>query len=198
MEDSASLRDNAPPTLLALKRAVSLTDFSHLAAAQSSIWQATAYNDVLHGGRLEKVRVVIVPAGGITSADINDDLKSYLQQHALPGLSICVDDFEAQLFDITVTARIDTAAFKPAQVQSDIEDALTENFNLKKRKLGAHLYLSEVYKIVEAVQGVENSICLLNDDESLKVISARNRSTVVYLDTAAGSTLALSTEAHQP
>jgi len=44
MEDMVSLRDNAPSTLLALERAVSLSDFSHLAAAQSSIWQARAHS----------------------------------------------------------------------------------------------------------------------------------------------------------
>ena len=51
MEDVASLRENAPPTLLALERAASFSDFSHLAAAQSSVWQARTYTRILHAGR---------------------------------------------------------------------------------------------------------------------------------------------------
>jgi predicted phage baseplate assembly protein len=198
MEDSSSLRDNAPPTLLALQRAVSLADFSHLASAQSSIWQAKAYNEVLHGGRSEKVRVVIVAAGGVSSNDIKKELKNYLQQQALPGVLVCVDDFVPALFDLTVTIRVDSSAYNPAQVQSAVSSALTDHFALKNRALGAHLYLSEAYKVVEAVEGVENSICLLNDDERLKVITATDQSMVIYLDSAAGSTLSIAAEEYQP
>ena len=83
MEDLNSLRENAPPTLLTLERAVSLLDFSHLASAQSSVWQAMAYNDVMHEGRMERVTVVIVPAGGAISDGIKKDVRSFLQKHAL-------------------------------------------------------------------------------------------------------------------
>ena len=75
------------------------------------------------------------------------------------------------------------------------------HFTLRNRGLGTHLYLSEVYKVVEGVNGVENSICVLNDDESLKVIEAVDASTVIYLDTetpVTPSSLIVTVEEYQP
>ena len=76
-----------------------------------------------------------------------------------------------------------------------------DHFALKNRKLGENLYLSEVIKIVEAVQGVENSICVLNEEEGLAVIEANSESTVVYLDTNADenpSILIVTAEEYHP
>ncbi len=198
MEGLTSLRVNAPPTLLALERAVSLSDFSHLAAAQSSIWQAQAYSQILQGGRMQSVRVVIVPAGGVSSEDIESDIKKFLQKHALPGVQVSVSNFETVLFDLMITVRVNSDEFIPAEVRTAVTSALTNHFTLRNRKLGEYLYLSEIYKIVEGVHGVENSICVLNNDENLKVIEAVNQSTVIYLDPDAGSSLAVTAEEYLP
>ncbi len=185
MEDAISLRENAPPTLLALERAVSLSDFSHLAAAQSSVWQARAYSQISHGGRAERVAVVIVPAGGIQSAQIRKTIRSFLQKHALPGVQVSVDPFVEERVSLSLTVRVKTDEFVADEVQKAVATALVDHFTLQNRKLGEHLYLSEVYKVVEGVRGVENSICVLNEDESLQIVTATNESTVVYLDTEA-------------
>lgn len=188
MEDISSLRENAPPTLLALERAVSLSDFSHLAAAQSSIWQAKAYSEILHGGRTESVRVVIVPAGGVTSEAVEDEVQAFLQKHAMPGVQITVDDCIRVRFSLSITLRIKLDAYVAADVENAVFTALLEHFALKNRKLGENLYLSEVYKVVEFIEGVENSICVLNNDQQLSVIQAEDDSTVIYLDTEAKGT----------
>jgi predicted phage baseplate assembly protein len=201
MESVASLRENAPSTMLALERAVSLSDFSHLAAAQRSVWQAKAYSQILHGGRTESVKVVIVPAGGVHSPEINDALCSFLQKHVLPGVQVTVDDCVKKRFDLSIIVRIKTDEFIGEEVEKAVASAVADHFTLKNRKLGEHLYLSEVYKIVEGVQGVENSVCVLNYKENLQVIKAKNESTVVYLDTGADenpSALKVTHEAYSP
>jgi len=195
MEDMASLRENAPSTLLALERAVSLSDFSHLAAAQSSIWQAKAYSPILHEGRMESVKVVIVPADGVTSEEIEGDIEDFLQKHALPGVQVTVDHFESVLFDLSVKVRVKTNEFIAEEVEKAVMTALKDHFTLQNRKLGQPLYLSEVYKVVERVKGVENSICEIfaqslesdvpEEKKALQVIKAGDESTVVYLDTDA-------------
>jgi len=185
MEDITSLRENAPPTLLSLERAVSLSDFSHLATSQSSIWQAKAYSQVLYGGRMESVRVVIVPAGGVKSSTINESIRSFLQNYATTGVLVTVDDFIESLFDLDITLRIVTDAFIAEEVEAAVTIALKDHFSLKNSKLGQHFYLSEVYKIVESIKGVENSICVLNSTKNLQVIKAENQSTVIYLNTEA-------------
>jgi hypothetical protein len=198
MEDMASLRENAPSTLLAFERAVSLSDFSHLAAAQSSVWQAKAYSQILHGGRTESVKVVIVPADGVTSEDIENDIENFLQKHALPGVQVTIDPFVEKRFSLSVTVRVKIDEFVAEEVEKAVASALSDHFTLKNRKLGEHLYLSEVYKVVESVQGVENSICVLNNDDNLQLIRAENEKTVVYLDTDAGSTLTVTAKEYLP
>lgn len=191
MEDVASLRENAPSTLLALERAVSLSDFSHLAAAQSSVWQAKAYSQILHGGRTEIVKVVIVLADGVTSQDINETIGSFLQSHALPGVQVQPEDFEPLRFGVKAIVRVKPDEFIAEDVVKEVISALSDHFTLKNRKLGEHLYLSEVYKVVEGVKGVENSICEIyvvpmeNDASDVEggssVIVAGDESTVIYL-----------------
>ncbi len=198
MESLTSLRENAPPSLLALERAVSLSDFAHLSTSQSGIWQARAYNEVLHGGRIEIVKVIIVPAGGVKADETKKELTRFLQQHSLPGVQVLVGDFISRLFDLTVTIRVDSDAYILSEIEDAVEIALIDHFTLSRRKLGEQLYLSEIYKIVEAVEGVENSICVLDESEQLKVIKAENLSTVIYLDTDADSNLLVNAEAYQP
>jgi len=201
MEDVSSLRENAPSSLLALERAVSLSDFSHLAASQSSIWQARAYRQTSHWVRTENVIVVIVPAEGVYSPELKDSTESFLQKHALPGVRVTVTPFIPELFDLKVTVRVRSEAFVPVEVAKKAFATVTDHFALENRKLGEHLYLSEVYKIVEGVQGVENSICVLNDDKARKLIHANNESTLVYLDTTdkeTPSTLVVIPEEYHP
>ena len=195
MESIDSLRENAPPTLLALERAVSLSDFSHLATSQSSIWQATAYSEVMHECRMEIVKVVIVPAGGAISDDNIRDMRTFLQKHALPGLYVDLLRFEPVLFSLRVVVRVKFDEYIPEEVVKAVTLALSNHFILRKRKLGQHLYLSEVYKVVEGIQGVENSICVINvnareddagdDDANRQVIRAVDQGRVVYFDTKA-------------
>jgi predicted phage baseplate assembly protein len=201
MEDMASLRENAPSTLLALERAVSLSDFSHLAASQSSVWQAKAYSQILHGGRMESVKVVIVPAAGVHSPEVNKTIQSFLQKHSLPGVQVTVDPCVQERFNLLITVRVKTDEFVSEEVEKAVALALVDHFSLKNRKLGEHLYLSEVYKIIESIQGVENSICVLNNDKTLQLVRADNESKVLYLDTNADenpSELTVTSEEYQP
>jgi predicted phage baseplate assembly protein len=217
MEDVTSLRENAPPTVLALERAVSLSDFSHLAAAQSNVWQARAYNQTLHGGKKESVRVVVVPAGGGQSPEIRKAIQTFLQKHTLPGVQVTVEPFVEKRFSLSIAVRFKAEEFLAEEVEQTVTAALVEHFAIGNRKLGEHLYLSEVIKIVEGVQGVENSICVMtdieivegvenytcirNEEEGLQLIEAKNDSTVVYLDTEAEkcpSVLTVTLEEYQP
>lgn len=184
MESAASLRENAPSTLLALERAVSLSDFADLATGRSNIWQAHARSEYAHMGGMERVTVTVVPAGGAWSLDVKEDVRGFLQAHALPGVQVSIEKFgEETGFEMKVTIRVKSAEYLPAEIVKAVKAALTDRFSLKHRKLGGNLYLSEVYKIVEGVKGVENSVCrLIQEDDTLQVIKAKDECTVVYLD----------------
>jgi len=186
MEDISSLRENAPKSLLALERAVSLSDFVALATSRSNIWQASAASETRNISRMEKVTVTIVPAGGAKSPKVEDDVRKFLQSHALPGVQVLVRNFDSIAdFSIDIVVRIDKNAFLPEAVMADVTQAVKDCFKLQNRKLGASLFLSEVYKIVEGVRGVENSVChLYMGGEDLQLIPATNMRTVVYLKAA--------------
>jgi len=181
IENVSSLRENAPPTLLALERAVSLDDFAHLAASQSRVWQADAYRLTHQQGRMQQVRVIVVPAGGVESTEVYAEIQTYLQRHALPDLRVTVEGYLPQYVSFAVTVRVKSNEFVTSEVVAAVESALLDNFKLERRKLGQSLYLSEIYKVVEAVKGVENSAIVLNGDAGLQVIKADSRRSVVVV-----------------
>jgi len=186
MEDLTSLQENAPSTVLTLERAVSLADFADLATSRSNIWQAKARSEINHPGQLELVVVTVVPADGFSTSEILEDVRTFLQAHALPGVQVRVKSFTAITdFDLKVTIRVKSREFLPDAVAKSVTAALAGRFSLKRSKLGGALYLSEVYKVVEGVRGVENSVCkLTRNGADLQVIRAGDASTVVYLNPA--------------
>ncbi len=180
MEGVESLRGNAPASLLTLERAVSETDFAHLAASQSSVWQATAAASQGKSRGRTSVEVAVVPAGGAELGDLAAALQDFLQQHSLPGVDVTVVDYESQPFGLAVTVRVNSAAFEPDEVIEAVRDALKNAFSIENRKLGQDLYVSEVYQVVESVTGVENSVCVIDGDPSLRRREASDRG-VIYL-----------------
>ncbi len=174
-EDIDSLRDNAPATLLTLERAVSLADFSWLAMAQSSVWQARAFSRPTGLGRNDKVEVVVVPAGGGGLGILGTVLKDFLVAHAVPEVDVTVLPYEPRSFALEVRLNVDVGAYNADEVSAAVNKALHNAFSLRRRKLGQHLFLSEVYHVVEWVTGVEHSLAIINGDRSLRRVAAGER-----------------------
>ena len=161
-EDESSLHTNAPKSLLALERAVSLNDFAALAASHSGIWQAKAFRLQPGFGHSERVRVALVPAGGGPLGSLEDEIRDFLKSHAVPGVEVQVVPYRAVALDLEIMIQVKSAEYDPDTVIANVETALIASLSLQKRRLGAPLFRSEVYAIVEAVTGVENCQCLLS------------------------------------
>ncbi|MDX8391065.1 MAG: baseplate J/gp47 family protein [Mariprofundaceae bacterium] len=160
MESADALRDNAPASVLALERAVSLADFRHLAASHSSVWQASATMLPSGVSRYRKIEVAIVPSGGgRLSADVQTTLQDYLEQHAVPGCRVSVIEFERIPLLLEVDIQIISDAFDPQAVSDEVRASLLDALALQNVVLGQPLYLSRVYALVESVIGVENADC---------------------------------------
>ena len=181
LEDVDSLRENAPAAVLTLGRAVSLRDYARLAGSQSSVWQAVAIERPGRRRGRGRVEIVVVPAGGGGIENLKESLTSTIQAHALPTVDVEVLAYEPYPFNVAVELRIQSDAFVPEEVVSAAATALGDTFSLQNRKLGQDLFLSEIYRVVEAVTGVENSICILNADSSVQRLESGERG-VVYLD----------------
>lgn len=185
-EDIRSLRESAPASLLALERAVSVTDFADLAQSQGNVWQAAAWVDSAvppTRGQGRRVKVVIVPAGEVQFGpegkvspvpdSFIDRQREFLESSAPPGIGVRVEAFRPKLLDIEAVVWIKTREYEPYQVAEAVRTALRQALALKRRKIGRPLHRSELYAIIEAVQGVEHSTYTLFshavDDKSGKL-----------------------------
>jgi hypothetical protein len=157
-ESVAALRENAAAALLALERAVSLSDFAALARANAGVAQASAFRLANGRGQREKVEVVVVPAGGgsFTPA-LKASLEAFLLAHSLPGVQTLVSPYQPLAVRLKATVRVRPEAFEAEAVRAAVSAALATAFALERRQLGQVLYRGEIYGVVDAVIGVENS-----------------------------------------
>ena len=162
-EPIAALRNNAPAALFTLERAVSVEDYARLAERNSSVWQARALRLPNQGAQQERIRVVVVPAGGGPLGDLARTLEDFLEAHDLPGTRVEVVNHVVVPFDLDISVQVNSSQYVPEEVRSDVQAALLAAFALEHRRLGQPLYPSEVIAVVEAVEGVLNSQCLIGD-----------------------------------
>ncbi len=181
MEGVDSMRATAPASVSTLGRAVSLADYGRLAASQSSVWQAAAFALPTVLAHKDSVRVVVVPAGGGQLGTVGGQVKAFLEAHALPGVAVKVDRYRPKGFNLRVELQIVTAEYDPERVTETVRARLLAAFGLRARKLGQALRLSEVYRIVEGVPGVANSLCVLDNDPKKARVDAL-ADEVVHLD----------------
>ena len=162
MEAVASMRDNAPASVLTLERAVSLADFTHLAATHSSVWQALAFRRQPGVGRAERIEVAVVPAGGGSLGTLGEALQAFLTAHALPGVKVTVTPYQSVILDLKLTLRIKEQEYDPESVAKAVRQAVLDALSLRQAKLGKPLYRSDVFAVVEGVEGVANCRCEIN------------------------------------
>lgn len=164
MEAVETMRANAPASLLTLERAVSLADFTHLAAGNSSVWQASAFRRNAGLSRNELIEVAVVPAGGGDLGGLKGILEDYLADNAVPGVRVEVIPYKGILLDLKLTLRIRVEEYDEELVAKAVEETLYDAFSLEKSKLGKPLYRSQVIAVVEGVSGVANCVCEINPD----------------------------------
>jgi len=165
-ETSESMRESAPATVLALERAVSLTDFTHLASHHSMVWQARAFEVVPNRPARPEIRVVIVPAGGepfSAGSDLAKLIRSYLENHAVPNTPVSVVSFEQVHISLKLSIMVDENAFDRKTVELAVIEHIETELANRRRKLGQSLYRSEVIALMEEVEGVENGHCQILD-----------------------------------
>lgn len=173
-EANADLRTNAPATLLALDRAVSLGDFAQLARGHAAVWQARAFRRPPQLARSEQIEVVVMAAGGGKPSDaLRAELQAFLLARAEPGVAVAVTAYEPLGFRLSVTVRVRSAAFDRQTVQEAVRRALIDAFSPEVRQLGQPLYRGEVYRVVDAVAGVENSDCAIVLDATTRAALAQ-------------------------
>lgn len=165
LETGESLRELAPASVLTLERAVSIADYGHIAQRHASVWQARSYALPDTPRASDRVEVVLVPAGGGTlGADFKTSMKTYLEGFSRPGVLVYIEGYQAILLDLRIVLRVDISAYDGDKIAELVRLTLLDSFSLQNAVLAEPLYLSRVYQVVEAVEGVENVDVLVNPD----------------------------------
>lgn len=165
LETGESLRELAPASVLTLERAVSIGDYGHIAQRHASIWQARSYALPDTPRATDRVEVVLVPAGGgALSPDFKTNMKTYLEGFSRPGVWVHIEGYQAILLDLRIKLRVDINAYDGDKIAELVRISLLDSFSLQKAVLAEPLYLSRVYQVVEAVEGVENVDVFINPD----------------------------------
>lgn len=160
-ESRSDLRRNAPASLLALNRAVSIEDAAQLARSHPSVWQATAFRLKPGLGRRERLEVVVMAAGGGFLSDaLKQTVQAWLSARSQPGMQVMLTDYVPVRFQLEIIVRIRSTVDAQA-VKNAVEASLTGALDLSRRQLGQPLYRGEIYTIVDGVAGVENSSCAI-------------------------------------
>lgn len=202
MESVESLRETAPASVLTLKRAVSASDYKNLVSAHSSVWQANAFLVSDRYVRGEKIEVVVVPAGGVTlSTGLKTTLEDYLETYSVPGVQVDVTEFLSIVITLDITVRVKSEEYDVEAVKADVKAALLNRFKLEQRALGEDLYRAELYEVVEAIEGVENSKCeiktytgtpsrvVTGSEDVIRVIGVTERQVIYVADYGLGITV---------
>jgi len=193
-ETTDSIRVNAPKSIRALSRAVSLSDYSNLAIQVPGVAKAISIADVY-----SSITIFIAPYGdsglqsdNITTSDVFNNLAvniaAFFQDKTPPGTSITLQppayvDTRVKI-DCTILPQ-----FRNSQVTASIIEAITELFDFDNVSFNDRITASDVLAAVRDVEGVARAslIKLIRKDLD-KVWSINNKaitSNVATLTTTA-------------
>lgn len=147
-------RGNAPITVKALGRIVSLEDAADFAAASAAVAKARA--DLVWDGTRSVVCVTVAGPGGAPIAPGTARYASLLQAMREAGdgtLAVALCDFVPASFSLAATITPDPATVA-ADVLAAVKDALGAMFSFDRRAFGQPVFRSEVVACIQDVPGV--------------------------------------------
>lgn len=148
-ESVTSIRRNVPRVFGAMRRAVSLDDYSRVALQVDGVEKAraeqVAYNTVA---------VYLAPAGGGTlSASGAEAAEEYINARKMSNITVVTDDPTYIATNITVEINVDDAYVRQ-QVADRVENAVSSLLDFEEVDFGFLLPVSQVYAAVTEVEGV--------------------------------------------
>ncbi len=157
-EKLADARDNAPLTVLTLDRAVSLQDYEDFSRAFAGIAKSLAIESWDGIGDFGKRRILITVAGPkgasvAVGSKLHDDLSDALLKAGDPLIDFRVLSYRSAPFRLIGNITVDPA-YVDEDVLDDAKSALREKFRFEVREFGQPVALSEVYAVIQEVEGV--------------------------------------------
>jgi len=147
-------RRNAPLTVLALGRIVSLQDYEDFAGAFAGIGKALA--TWTWDGERRAVFVTVAGPGGAAvpdDSDLHERLVTAMREGSDPFVPLRVETYSEATFRIGGTVHVSPDRL-PERVLAAVEQTLRERFSFEARRFGQGVELSEVVAAIQAVDGV--------------------------------------------
>jgi predicted phage baseplate assembly protein len=148
-------RENAPFTVLTLDRIVSLQDFEDYARAYPGIGKAQAI--WLWQGERKIIHITIAGADGgqiSTVSALYKNLRLSMESARDPGHRVQVASFVPLTFNLQAKLLV-TRGYLPDKVRSAVADAVCLAFSFHRRAFGQAVTKSEVYSVIQGVEGVD-------------------------------------------
>lgn len=157
-ETITDARKNAPLTVLTLERVVSLQDYEDYSRAFPGVAKAMA--TWIWDGEKHAIFISIIGPNGTKISDTSPILTNLvlnLKKYGDPGVSIRVGSIVPIYF--TLSARIVVSdEFRNELVLREVEQALRHDLSFESREPGQPVLLSEMYGIIQNVEGVTGAV----------------------------------------
>ncbi len=153
-EGREETRSGTPNSVRTFDRVVSLRDFED--AARDFVGVAKARAGCTWDG---ETRLVVLTAAGDDGAAVEgklkSDLRAYLDARRDPNRLLRIQKHVPVAILSEVELNVDEA-YEPSDVRAAVEKVLLEHFAFKNRGLGQAVHLSDLYGIIQDVDGVDS------------------------------------------
>ena len=153
-EDRDSARQNAPRTVVAMDRIVSLRDFEDFARTFAGIGKALAVN--MSSGETTLVHMTIAAANGDELTSTSEpfmNLEAAINSVRDPGLGFELQSYERIYFDVEATVLIDPR-YDSKKLLKAVRAAVLNAFSFPRRSFGQPVTAAEVITVLQGVDGV--------------------------------------------
>ena len=147
---STASERNLPGSIRAIERAVTPEDFEPLAEQVPGVLHAKATAAVY-----TSINLYVVPTGGGTPTPaLEEDIEEFFSTRMLIGTDITVLDPIYVQVNVSLNLFV-LPTFLSQETEDRVDDALTEFFSLENMDLGKTINVSDIYRIIHEVQGVD-------------------------------------------
>jgi Bacterial Ig-like domain/Baseplate J-like protein len=153
-EDRDSARENAPRTVVAMDRIVSLRDFEDFARTFAGIGKALAVD--MSSGDTALVHLTIAAANGDVLSGTSPlflNLEAAIESVRDPGVQFELQAYDRVYFDVAAKVLIDER-YDSAKVLLAVQAALHNAFSFARRSFGQPVTAAEVIAVIQGVGGV--------------------------------------------
>ena len=151
-ENLESARSNAPLKVLTMNRIVSISDFENFARRFAGIGKAKA-SEIWNGNKIIIHLSIASSLGQNLDPLTCENLASSIERFMDPHIPFMVDSDTRKTFSLTAKLKISRDMLSD-KVLLSVKNTILETFSFENRHFGQPVTLSEVFTLIQNIQGV--------------------------------------------